>query len=350
MYSRFFDLSHDILCITDAAGTYLAVNDSWIRVLGWSPIELTDSSYVDYIHPDDLEPAAAYLETAVAANGDDPGTIRVRMRGADGDYRCIDWHSVYDREDERLFAAGRDCTHEEAMRERLERREAMLTKLVAEQLRTRDHEHARIVGDLHDSAMQHCIAALMYLEAVEAREDDGLPEQLESARTQVRQALAAMRRVMTGLDAIEPSSGALGPALCAIAAAVGEHFGMDVTTDVAAPVVVSDEIAATACRTAREGLVNAGKHASGSNVTLTVCVDAGTTLLVRVSDSVDDRQPGVRPPRGATAATGAGLGLPTLAERVRDIGGDLDFEHTAVGATLTARLPLAHRHESGAPG
>jgi PAS domain S-box-containing protein len=50
-----FDSSHDVICVFDAAGKFKHVNQHAELLWGYRPEELIGGSYLDHVHPDDLE-------------------------------------------------------------------------------------------------------------------------------------------------------------------------------------------------------------------------------------------------------------------------------------------------------
>ena len=50
---RFFELSPDLLCIAGFDGFFKRVNQAWGDILGFSPDELQDRPFLDFVHPDD---------------------------------------------------------------------------------------------------------------------------------------------------------------------------------------------------------------------------------------------------------------------------------------------------------
>lgn len=58
----FFDLCPDMLCIASSDGYFVKLNQAWQRELGWSIQELTQSPFLDFIHPDDVEPTKKIME------------------------------------------------------------------------------------------------------------------------------------------------------------------------------------------------------------------------------------------------------------------------------------------------
>lgn len=100
--------------------------------------------------------------------------------------------------------------------------------------------------------------------------------------------------------------------------------------DVELPAAVED----AAYRVVQEGLTNAIKHASANAVTVCFGV-AGAALEIDVRNAADGSE-------SRLAATGAGLGLKGMRERVEALGGTLDAGPDRDGGwRLFARLPLA---------
>ena len=94
---------------------------------------------------------------------------------------------------------------------------------------------------------------------------------------------------------------------------------------------VAPDVRDGAYRVVQEGLTNAMKHASGSDVIVRLDVD-GQALEVEVRD-------GGSTARSPLAASGAGHGLAGMRERVEALGGVLEAGPHADGWRLHARLP-----------
>ncbi|MEU7587338.1 histidine kinase [Micromonospora sp. NPDC049230] len=93
---------------------------------------------------------------------------------------------------------------------------------------------------------------------------------------------------------------------------------------------VSQGVQVAVCKTVREALSNAARHAGPTDVRVSVYRD-GTHVVVTVADtgpSVD----------GWRASPGAGHGLAGLRERVGSLGGTLSAERVGAGFRLSARI------------
>jgi len=59
-----FELSIDMLCISSFDGHFKEVNPAFEAALGFTAEELCTSSYLDFIHPDDIEKTAQEVENS----------------------------------------------------------------------------------------------------------------------------------------------------------------------------------------------------------------------------------------------------------------------------------------------
>jgi two-component system, cell cycle sensor histidine kinase and response regulator CckA len=114
---RYFTHSLDLLCIADMDGYFRRLNPEWEKTLGYPPAELEGKRFLDFVHPDDLEPTLK----AVAELAGDRQVLNFvnRYRCRDGSYRWIEWRA-YPIEN-MIYAVARDITRrrniEEALRE-----------------------------------------------------------------------------------------------------------------------------------------------------------------------------------------------------------------------------------------
>ena len=107
-YRRFFETAADMLCIADLQGYLREVNESWRRVLGWSPDELCGRPYLDFVHPDDVAQTLAAAEALERGETVLRFTNRYRARG--GGWRHLEWCSVVRGDDGLIYATVRDIT------------------------------------------------------------------------------------------------------------------------------------------------------------------------------------------------------------------------------------------------
>jgi PAS domain S-box-containing protein len=113
----FFALSLDMFCIADFQGYFKQLNPAW-SALGWSFEELQAKPFLDFVHPDDVQPT---LDIMGKLTTSDFATISFenRYRCKDGTYRWLLWssrtsHGAARPEDRFYFAVARDITERKA--------------------------------------------------------------------------------------------------------------------------------------------------------------------------------------------------------------------------------------------
>ena len=103
---QIWNVSQDLLVVTDLDGKYLTVNPAWTVSLGWSEAELLGNTSQWLLHPDDREKTRA--EISQLAAGHVTQRFEVRFRHKDGSYRWLSWKAVQDQG--RIYAMARDVT------------------------------------------------------------------------------------------------------------------------------------------------------------------------------------------------------------------------------------------------
>ena len=105
-YKRYFDTAIDLLCIANTDGYFLEINPAFCNLLGFSAEELMSRPFLEYIHPDDVEPTLQQISQLT--DGVDTVSFKNRYRDANGKYLVISWASTLDRETGLIFAVARD--------------------------------------------------------------------------------------------------------------------------------------------------------------------------------------------------------------------------------------------------
>jgi len=123
---RYFTLSLDLLCIADTSGHFLRLNPEWQKVLGYPENELQGRSFLELVHPDDMEATLAALTKLDAQQDVLNFTNRYRCR--DGGYRWIEWHSR--PQGKRIYAVARDISERMRAEEELRQSETTFRNIV----------------------------------------------------------------------------------------------------------------------------------------------------------------------------------------------------------------------------
>ncbi len=128
---RFFEVSQDLMTLTDFDGILMRVNPAWEKSLGVPLAELTGKAFMDFVHPEDRERTRAVL--ADLTRGLPVRGFENRYRGKDGAYHWFLWSAVPDLERNLVYASARDLTErhrfEESLREQTDELKAQALEL-----------------------------------------------------------------------------------------------------------------------------------------------------------------------------------------------------------------------------
>ncbi|MFE9658282.1 sensor histidine kinase [Micromonospora sp. NPDC006431] len=209
---------------------------------------------------------------------------------------------------------------------RLVRRAQELAATRARVVDAQAAELRRIERDLHDGAQARIVAAGMTLALAERRARTGATvlEDIATARRQLDEALAELRRLVRGIHPPILTDRGLAAALSALAA----DCPIPVAITVELPQRLAPAVESAAYFVVAEGLANAVKHAPAGACQVTVT--AADRLTVAVSDD------------GAGGADPAGSGLDGLRRRIEALDGVFTVSSPPGGPTrLNAEFPCA---------
>jgi PAS domain S-box-containing protein len=113
--ARIWNVSQDMLAVSDPEGKLLSVNPAWTTTLGWHETDLVGKTFTCLVHPDDRSKSRA--ELARLAEGNIARQLENRLRHKDGSFRWLSWTAVPDRG--RIYAVARDVTAIKAAEEEL---------------------------------------------------------------------------------------------------------------------------------------------------------------------------------------------------------------------------------------
>jgi signal transduction histidine kinase len=214
------------------------------------------------------------------------------------------------------------------------------TRLLAGQ----EAERSRIARDLHDGITQQLALVALELDNLERRlAEEGNPRLDVAVLAQrVRTIAADLQHVAYGLHPARLEHLGLVPAVRALAREM-QHEGFRIEVSQSEwPADLSDEVALALYRVAQEALHNAAKYSRDD--TVWVSFHGGHHGL---SLTVTDHGVGFAPKR---AGSFGGLGIVSMRQRLRTIGGSLDI--TAApghGTSVHAHLPHHVQLSSAAP-
>lgn len=116
---RFFNLSLDLLCITDFKGYFKRLNPAWQEALGYTNQEFQSQPFLEFVHPEDR--AATRHELEKLTIGTPTIYFENRYRCQDGSYKWLAWKAVPSLKDRLVYAIARDVSaNKQAEQERLQ--------------------------------------------------------------------------------------------------------------------------------------------------------------------------------------------------------------------------------------
>ena len=190
-----------------------------------------------------------------------------------------------------------------------------------------DAERRRLERNLHDGAQQRLVALAVQLRLIRAAIDGDLPVArgaLDSAITELREALEELRELARGIHPAMLTNYGLEPAVAALAVRSPVPVEIAAMPEERLPPPVE----AAAYYIIAEAITNVAKYAAASHITVTVD-QVGDCTRVEVTDD------GVG---GADLA--AGSGLRGIADRVEALNGRLQvMSPVGVGTTVRAEIP-----------
>ncbi|MGW8310505.1 MAG: sensor histidine kinase [Thiogranum sp.] len=124
----FFSISHDMFCVADVNGYFLVVNPAFERVLGYTRQELLETSYIEFVHPEDK---ALTLETAIRNTQEPVTCFENRYRCKDGSYRWLAWTAVSGLQEGQIYAVARDISEAKVRQLEEEKQRRLLETVLA---------------------------------------------------------------------------------------------------------------------------------------------------------------------------------------------------------------------------
>jgi diguanylate cyclase (GGDEF)-like protein/PAS domain S-box-containing protein len=123
---RFFDLSEDMLCTSNADGYFVELNAAWQRHLGYGPEELRSKPFIEWVHPDDRE--RTETESADLFSGAGMVGFENRYFAKDGSVHWLYWSATLARDESLIYARAADVTK---FKQVADEREALLAEVEA---------------------------------------------------------------------------------------------------------------------------------------------------------------------------------------------------------------------------
>ena len=320
------------IALVDDRWTILAVNDAWMKTAALYGYEAL-SPGTNYLEFCEARACEGHKPAGLAADG-----IRLMDRTGDASFRYV-YHGK-DRWEGRSFQlcvnrmeiGGRsfatitryDVTELVQLRQM---REGFTHSLIEGQ----DLERRRIAREVHDSTMQSLAGlGLSIGQLKRSRRYGAVDEIVEEMEQLLGEAQSELRAI--SFLAHPPQLGEVGiaNALRQLAEGFGRRTGLRITIEGnEAPLYLSPAAEVAIYRMVQEALSNIHRHARATDAIVSL-IQRSDNLHVVVADNG----------KGMPVDILRGVGLSSMKERIREIGGRLTFRKGNPGTTLIATVPV----------
>jgi PAS domain S-box-containing protein len=341
--SSFYDAAIGT-AIASLDGRWLQVNPALCHLLGYSEEELLKRRWQEVTHPDDVSagedefkrllagivPWARFEQRYVHKSG---SLVRAYIgasltRDADGQPRAVTAQVV-------------DITQRREAEEALRHTQTELRALAGRLISNEEQEHRSLARDLHDDFSQRLAAVGFDLAAFEKACPPNVPARLKKTLRAAQTSLVGLSDDLRRLaHQLHPSSLellGLPVALRELTLDASKRGRFSVRLSVRQlPKAFPRSVALCVYRVVEECLRNVAKHAKGDKVSVTLSgVQEGLRVSIRNNGIGFDT---------ATALSRGGLGLISVRERVRLVGGALTIKsRQGRGTEVAVELPLGGR-------
>ncbi len=251
---------------------------------------------------------------------------------------------LVERRTSELTAANQHLRLEMAVRqqagETLKERETQIRRLSAKLINAQEVERRRISMELHDELGQALNVTKLRLRAIER----GMPQDQQQIRDECEELLEYLdeiienvRRISLDLSPTVLEDLGLTAALSWLIGNFARSSNIEITSDIAEiDRLLPQNQWITVYRVFQEALTNIGKHAEARNVKVHILHHRDDVVF-----SVEDDGKGFELPQRQDKESEKSLGLTTMAERVRMLGGTIDlWSRPGEGTRVTLTVPV----------
>lgn len=323
------------ICGTDRR--LVQVNAAYCEITGYSQAELAQMDFLSITHPEDRGenirlwnqlmarevPSVVFEKRYIRKNGDIAWARNSVSRLDSGD------------RPPQVIALVEDITERK-------RAEGSLRELSSQLLRLQDEERRRLARQLHDSTAQDIAALGMNLEIVResaGRLDDRARGALIESLDLAKQCVRDLRTASYLLHPPQLDEHGLTAALRLYVEGFSQRSGISV--DLVMPPDLGRlprSVEITLFRVVQEALNNIHRHSGSRTARVSVTCSAADVRMA-IEDQGRGMSAAANAHTTAEAAAHLGVGITSMQERVRQVGGNMTLTSDAKGTTVTVTIP-----------
>ncbi|MFZ3329701.1 MAG: PAS domain S-box protein [Candidatus Acidiferrales bacterium] len=308
-------------------------NQCWLDFTGRSMEQELGSGWVAAVHPEDLARVLGIYSSAFDARVD--FEMEYRLKRFDGKYRWIVDYGVPRFESDGAFCgyigSCVDITDRKLAAESLE-------ELSGRLITAQDEERTRIARELHDDFSQRLALQGIGLAQLWKK----MPESDVAERAKVQELLKGIQEISSDMHSLSHQLHSsklehvgLAPALMGLCEELSSRFKVQIKfTDNGLSSGIPKDVGLCLFRIAQEALGNVVKHSGAKEAHAELC-GTRNEIRLRIVDTGFGFDPDLR-------NGNAGLGLVSMRERLRLVGGRLSVQSAPMqGTEILAEVPLA---------
>lgn len=341
LYQTIVENAHDAIWTLDTQGNIVFVNRSGEEISGYKVSELVGKNFAPFLHPGDLPKVKdLFLDTLQGRFHN----FEVRFYAKDGKIHVLSVNSAPLYENSSvigLFNIGRDITEHREAEEALRESEKQLRHLSSQLLTAQEKERSRISRELHDELGGALAVLKLRCSLIEKnlqKDETGVREECKQNVQYIDQIIENVGRLSRDLSPSILEDLGLSAALRRLIDNFVKNYNTKVASDIAdVDHLFPRDAQIMIYRIFQEALTNIGKHAQARSVSVKIKKDED-----RMSFLIEDDGKGFDVKHAAMKeGSERGLGLATMDERARMLGGFLDlWSEEGKGTRITLSIPI----------
>jgi PAS domain S-box-containing protein len=340
----------DMIFSREADGGRDYISDRFYEYTGASPGSANGLGWMDYVHPEDRQPAAAQWQGCIESGAN--YEAEYRLRSEHGAYRWFRARAVPIRDDlgniVRWYGTCSDIHDSKVLEQSIRDNAAKLEKMVDSRtadlrrlsvrlMTMQDQEHRRIARELHDGLGQELAVAKMVL-------DNTL--QQKSVQSENRACVEASGIIDRAIQQVRTMSHLLHPPLLdevGLLSAITwyvdgltERSGIQSSLEVRPSEFprLAPELETAIFRIVQEALTNVFRHSEARRVWITLTQREGKIFV-----AVQDDGKGIGERVAELQPDSVGIGIGGIKQRAKEFGGELRIANTNPGTLVEVVIP-----------